>query len=197
MLVDVETANIKPNTDEAAELNTADGEYELEFKQGQDIATVNGKAVEGDTVKLTGDTNKIQASGEGVIVANLYEIVDGQRILVGVYTIIAGDRTKVETQEVEREIKDRQTVEITKGSEDHEIVVAEGADNVTTAVVEKNGKEITRVMPKPGFEGKVVVEERLGDEVVVRYTITVKPSEVKERKQDVKATSQILSLIHI
>ncbi|WP_408911184.1 hypothetical protein ACKFRZ_00145 [Corynebacterium gottingense] len=191
VLVDVETANIKPNTDEAAELNTADGEYELEFKQGQDIATVNGKAVEGDTVKLTGDTNKIQASGEGVIVANLYEIVDGQRILVGVYTIIAGDRTKVETQEVEREIKDRQTVEITKGAEDHEIVVAEGADNVTTAVVEKDGKEITRVMPKPGFEGKVVVEERLGDEVVVRYTITVKPSEVKERKQDVKATSQI------
>ena len=70
-------------------------------------------------------------------------------------------------------------------------MVTEGADNVTTAVVEKDGKEITRVMPKPGFEGKVVVEERLGDEVVVHYTITVTPSKVKEREQDVKATSQI------
>ena len=179
VLVDVVTETVSVGDDF---ILNADGDYELDFKQGEDIADVN---------KANGKIT-ITPNAEGVIVANLYENVDGNRVLVGTYTLISTPAgVKVDTQEVTQEIKDRQTVEITKGAEDHEIVVVEGKDKVTVAEVEKDGKTVTRLMPDEGFEGKVVVEERRGDDVVVRYTINVTKSEVREYEQDVNEGSTV------
>ena len=184
VLVDVETVSLDPTSDEdVLELNTADGEYELEIVQGEDIVDVTE----------TDDQITLKPNAEGVIVANLFQIVDGQRILVGTYTIIASEasETTIKTQEVQQEISNRQTVDITKGSDDHTIEVVEGKDNVTVVEVEKDGKKVTRLMPDADFTGIVVVEEKRGDAAVVRYTITVTESDVEEKKQDVSEDSQV------
>ncbi|OHF40347.1 hypothetical protein [Corynebacterium sp. HMSC074A01] len=180
VLVDVVTKSVTVGSVIGIE---ADGGYELDFKQGEEIADWkkdNGKFI-------------ITPTGEGVIVANLFQKVDGERVLVGTYTIIATPAgAKVETQEVSHEIKNRQTVDITKGEDDHKIVVTEGKDNVTVAEVEKDGKTVTRLMPDKDFTGTIVVEEQRGDDVVVRYTINVVESEVDETTQPVNEDSKVI-----
>ena len=176
VLVDVQT--IKINEGDSATIKAEDG-LKLEQISGDknnwEIQTVDGG------YKIV---NKVNGSAT----FNLYaedQNAQGGRILVGVYTVIAQpiQDEKFEPVKTERNILDRNTVELTPGDANNEIKVTKGKDNAT--VVFQDGKY--RIMPKPGFEGDIEVTETAQGKPIAIYTLHVAKGVVERSENDVKA----------
>ena len=149
-------------------------------------------------IEQAGDTFKVTNLASATETFNVYANVDGQRVLVGVYTFVAKpvQQEKFPAINTTHEILDRQTVILTPGKAGNvtnSVRITEGEDNAT--VIKEDGKY--RILPKQGFEGTIVVEEFVKDskgneEVVATHTIKVTKSKVDETTEQLKANQSVI-----
>ena len=166
-------------------------DYKIEPADGGDLNDDNWTVTEeGDTFKVTNVTS-------GTRIFNVYTEIDGEKIIVGVYTLVAkpAQQEKFDPIPTTKNIKDRQTVIITPGkagSGVNSVKITEGENNAT--IIKENGEY--RILPKQGFEGKIVVEEFVTnaetgeDETIAIHTINVEKSAPSETKESLKANEQ-------
>lgn len=186
VLVDVETHTI--NEGESVKITAEGDDFELEAIDGQ-----AGYNPDNWEIQRNGREWTIVNKENGAATFNLYKKdanSEEGRILVGVYTVIAKPKAAptFKPAEIERTIFDRNTLDITPGKvgdTPNKVEVTKGGENVT--VVMEDGKY--RVLPKPGFEGDVVLTETAQGQTVVTYTIHVVPSSVEEIEKPAKADS--------
>ena len=172
VLVDVETHFIEEGTD--VDIKTSG--------DGWKLIRTGGNENNWD-IKPTDSGFKIHNDNNDTGIFNLYapdENAKDGRVLVGVYTIVAKpqDATEYEIPKFTQDIVDRNTAEFKPGSEGNTFEIIEGKDNATLVKTE-DGK--FRVMPNPGFEGKIVVAEKSPNgKTVAEWTFNVTQGEVKE-----------------
>ena len=168
--VDNETYQI--NEGDSVEVRHDDG-YEKEIIS----ETGTWEWDEADEWKVTNKTN-------GTLVFNVYKDTDNGRVLVGTYTIVAKpvEATEYPTAEVTQDVLDRNTIKLTRGTEQNEFEIKEGED-LFDYEKDENGNWI--VLPKPGTDGKIVIAETFQGTELVEYTINVTPGEVDEKVMNV------------
>ena len=160
---------------------------EISHKDGyeKDIISETGDWVwdENDEWKVTNKTN-------GTLVFNVYQSTDNGRVLVGTYTIVAKpvEATEYPTAKVTQDVLDRNTIKLTRGTEQNEFVIKEGEDLFD---YEKDEKGNWIVLPKPGTDGTIVIAETFQGTELVEYTINVTPGEVDEVTKNVTSRAQI------
>ena len=186
VLVDVQTHNI------------VEGESREIVAEGDDfILEPAGSAYNQENWDIKREGNKFTVTNKTNDTAtfNLYKKDENSpsgRILVGVYTFIAKPAEKEDFTpgNVEYNIIDRNTVKITPGDAagtPNTIKVTKNAENAT--VIVEDG--VYRIMPKPGFEGDIVVEETAQGKLIATYTIHVKKGEVEEQVKDAESNSLV------
>ena len=178
VLVDVETYTI--NEGDSVDVATSGKDWELEQTGGDKANWEIVKTDGGFTIN-----NKVN----GTAIFNLYAPDgNGDRVLVGVYTIAAkpADATEYQVPEFTQELKDRNTAEFTPGNEGNTFEITEGKDNATLVKAE-DGK--FRVLPNPGFKGDIVVEEKSPNgKTVAKWTLQVTPEEIEPQVIPVEDT---------
>ena len=186
VLVDVETHTI--NEGESVKITAEGDDFELEAVDGQAGYNPDNWEIQGNGREWT-----IVNKENGAATFNLYKKdanSEEGRILVGVYTVIAKPKAAptFKPAEIERTIFDRNTLDITPGKvgdTPNKVEVTKGGENVT--VVMEDGKY--RVLPKPGFEGDIVLTESAQGQTVATYTIHVVPGEVEKTEKTAKSDS--------
>ena len=182
VLVDVETHLIEEGTD--VDVKTSGDDWELEQTGGNKKNWKIEKTDNGFTIH-----NKVNGTG----IFNLYaKDGNGERVLVGVYTISAKPKEEDAQYEIPKftqDLKDRNTAEFKPGNESNTFEFIEGEDNATLVKTE-DGK--FRVLPKVGFEGKIVVAEKSPNgKTVAEWTLNVTKSKVQDRVIDVKVGDDV------
>ena len=182
VLVDVETHLIQEGT--TVDVKTSGDDWELEQTDGNED---NWK------IEKTDNGFKIHNKVNGTGIFNLYapdENAKDGRVLVGVYTISAKpqEQTEYEVPEFTQDIVDRNTAEFKPGNEGNTFEIIEGKDNATLIKTE-DGKY--RVLPNPGFEGKIVVAEKSPNgKTVAEWTFNVTKGQIDENERDFKSNQQ-------
>ena len=184
VLVDVETHLIEEGTTVDVK---AGGE-------GWDLKQTGGDEANWEIVKTDGGfkiNNKVNSTG----IFNLYapdENAKDGRVLVGVYTIVAKPKEEDAEYEVPKftqDLKDRNTAQFKPGTEGNTFEIIEGEDNATLIKTE-DGK--FRVLPNPGFEGKIVVAEKSPNgKTVAEWTLNVTKGDVKEQQVDAESKDEL------
>ena len=182
VLVDVETHLIEEGTT-------------VDVKAGKDwkLEQTGGDEANWEIVKTDGGfkiNNKVNGTG----IFNLYapdENAKDGRVLVGVYTIVAKpeDKTEYEVPKFTQDLVDRNTAQFKPGTEGNTFEIIEGEDNATLIKTE-DGK--FRVLPNPGFEGKIVVAEKSPNgKTVAEWTLNVTKGDVKEQQVDAESKDEL------
>ncbi|RUQ11864.1 hypothetical protein D8M31_08190 [Corynebacterium genitalium] len=173
VLVDVETRLIEEGTT-------------VDVKAGKDwkLEQTGGDEANWEIVETDGGfkiNNKVNGTG----IFNLYapdENAKDGRVLVGVYTIVAKPKEEDAEYEVPKftqDLEDRNTAQFKPGNEGNTFEIIEGEDNATLIKTE-DGK--FRVLPNPGFEGKIVVAEKSPNgKTVAEWTLNVTKGDVEEK----------------
>lgn len=195
------TLTIKQGTNVLVDVQThtiIEGQSREIVAEGDDfVLEPAGSAYNSDNWEVKRDGNKFTVTNKNNDVAtfNLYKTDKNSpsgRILVGVYTFIAKPAEKEDFTpgNVEYNIIDRNTVKITPGDAagtPNKIDITKNRENAT--VIVEDG--VYRIMPKPGFEGDIVVEETAQNKPIATYTIHVKKGEVEEKTQDAESNSLV------
>ena len=183
VLVDVETHLIEEGTT-------------VDVKAGKDwkLEQTGGDEANWEIVETDGGfkiNNKVNSTG----IFNLYapdENAKDGRVLVGVYTIVAKPKEEDAEYEVPKftqDLKDRNTAQFKPGTEGNTFEIIEGEDNATLIKTE-DGK--FRVLPNPGFEGKIVVAEKSPNgKTVAEWTLNVTKGDVKEQQVDAESKDEL------
>ena len=184
VLVDVETHLIEEGTTVDVK---AGGE-------GWDLKQTGGDEANWEIVKTDGGfkiNNKVNSTG----IFNLYapdENAKDGRVLVGVYTIVAKPKEEDAQYEIPKftqDLEDRNTAQFKPGTEGNTFEIIEGEDNATLIKTE-DGK--FRVLPNPGFEGKIVVAEKSPNgKTVAEWTLNVTKGDVKEQQVDAESKDEL------
>ena len=182
VLVDVETHLIEEGTD--VDVKTSGDDW--------DLIQTGGNEDNWD-IKPTDNGFKIHNENNGTGIFNLYaKDGNGERVLVGVYTISAKPKEEDAQYEIPKftqDLKDRNTAEFKPGNESNTFEIIEGKDNATLVKTE-DGK--FRVLPKVGFEGQIVVAEKSPNgKTVAEWTLNVTKSKVQDRVIDVKVGDDV------
>ena len=175
-------------------------EVEVQAGEGYTLEPADGSALDETQWKIEqdGDVFKVTNVATATETFNLYADVDGEKVLVGVYTFVAKPQQaeKFDPFTTTHEILDRQTVIVTPGKAGNvvnSVKITEGEENAT--VIKENGQY--RILPKQGFEGTIVVEEFIKDsktgaeETVATHTIKVTKSTADEFEKQVSATESV------
>ena len=183
VLVDVETHLIEEGTT-------------VDVKAGKDwkLELTGGDEANWEWEKTDGGfkiNNKVNGTG----IFNLYapdENAKDGRVLVGVYTIVAKPKEEDAQYEVPKftqDLEDRNTAQFKPGNEGNTFEIIEGEDNATLIKTE-DGK--FRVLPNPGFEGKIVVAEKSPNgKTVAEWTLNVTKGDVKEQQVDAESKDEL------
>jgi len=184
VLVDVETHLIEEGTTVDVK---AGGE-------GWDLKQTGGDEANWEIVKTDGGfkiNNKVNSTG----IFNLYapdENAKDGRVLVGVYTIVAKPKeedAQYETPKFTQDLEDRNTAQFKPGTEGNTFEIIEGEDNATLIKTE-DGK--FRVLPNPGFEGKIVVAEKSPNgKTVAEWTLNVTKGEIDKQQIDAESKDEL------
>ncbi|WP_293831428.1 hypothetical protein [uncultured Corynebacterium sp.] len=185
---DLEYKSKKPDTlfIEYIENHTA------EIVAGDDVAKIEKK---GDNWVVTPTNPK---GGQATV-----HIKDenGRLVAVWIVDVAPQPEQEVENQEVNRDVNDRATVEISRGSIDfNRLKVVEGGEYLTEGAdgSDFGDKDNLNLKFKPVPEGEtrtVKIEEIVktadGEETVKTYTYTVKPSPVREMNYSITADNEL------
>ena len=183
VLVDVETHLIEEGTT-------------VDVKAGKDwnLEQTGGDEANWEIVETDGGfkiNNKVNSTG----IFNLYapdENAKDGRVLVGVYTIVAKPKEEDAQYEVPKftqDLEDRNTAQFKPGNEGNTFEIIEGEDNATLIKTE-DGK--FRVLPNPGYEGKIVVAEKSPNgKTVAEWTLNVTKGDVEEQKIDAESKDEL------
>ena len=184
VLVDVETHLIEEGTTVDVK---AGGE-------GWDLKQTGGDEANWEIVKTDGGfkiNNKVNSTG----IFNLYapdENAKDGRVLVGVYTIVAKPKEEDAQYEIPKftqDLEDRNTAQFKPGTEGNTFEIIEGEDNATLIKTE-DGK--FRVLPNPGFEGKIVVAEKSPNgKTVAEWTLNVTKGEIDKQQIDAESKDEL------
>ncbi|WP_293831429.1 hypothetical protein [uncultured Corynebacterium sp.] len=183
VLVDVETRLIEEGTT-------------VDVKAGKDwkLELTGGDEANWEWEKTDGGfkiNNKVNGTG----IFNLYapdENAKDGRVLVGVYTIVAKPKEEDAQYEVPKftqDLEDRNTAQFKPGNEGNTFEIIEGEDNATLIKTE-DGK--FRVLPNPGFEGKIVVAEKSPNgKTVAEWTLNVTKGEIDKQQIDAESKDEL------
>ena len=183
VLVDVETHLIEEGTT-------------VDVKAGKDwkLELTGGDEANWEWEKTDGGfkiNNKVNGTG----IFNLYapdENAKDGRVLVGVYTIVAKPKEEDAQYEVPKftqDLEDRNTAQFKPGNEGNTFEIIEGEDNATLIKTE-DGK--FRVLPNPGFEGKIVVAEKSPNgKTVAEWTLNVTKGEIDKQQIDAESKDEL------
>ncbi|MCZ2221234.1 hypothetical protein NUW87_07580 [Corynebacterium pilbarense] len=183
VLVDVETHLIEEGTT-------------VDVKAGKDwkLELTGGDEANWEWEKTDGGfkiNNKVNGTG----IFNLYapdENAKDGRVLVGVYTIVAKPKEEDAQYEVPKftqDLEDRNTAQFKPGNEGNTFEIVEGEDNATLIKTE-DGK--FRVLPNPGFEGKIVVAEKSPNgKTVAEWTLNVTKGDVEESTLEAESKDEL------
>ena len=183
VLVDIETRLIEEGTT-------------VDVKAGKDweLEQTGGNEDNWD-IKPTDGGFKINNKVNGTGIFNLYapdENAKDGRVLVGVYTIVAKPKEEDAQYEVPKftqDLEDRNTAQFKPGNEGNTFEIVEGEDNATLIKTE-DGK--FRVLPNPGFEGKIVVAEKSPNgKTVAEWTLNVTKGEIDEQQIDAESKDEL------
>ena len=184
VLVDVETHLIEEGTD--VDVKTSGEGWKLEQTGGNEANWKIEKTDGGFTIH-----NDVNGTG----IFNLYapdENAKDGRVLVGVYTIVAKPKEEDAEYEVPKftqDLEDRNTAQFKPGTEGNTFEIIDGEDNATLIKTE-DGK--FRVLPNPGFEGKIVVAEKSPNgKTVAEWTLNVTKGDVEEQKIDAESKDEL------
>ncbi|MGV0343926.1 hypothetical protein ACUY3P_06325 [Corynebacterium lehmanniae] len=157
-----------------------------QIDEGDSVEVGHKDGYEKEIISETGDWEwdqndawKVTNKTNGTLVFNVYKSTDNGRVLVGTYTIVAkpAEATEYPTAKVTQDVLDRNTIKLTRGTEQNEFVIKEGEDRFDYEK-DENGNWI--VLPKPGTNGKFVIAETFQGTELVEYTINVTPGDVDE-----------------
>ena len=185
---------------------------ELEYKS-ETPDTLFIEYIENHTAEIVagGDVAKIEKKGDNWVVTPTnpeggqatVHIKDenGRLVAVWIVDIAPQAEQEVENQEVNRDVNDRATVEISRGSIDfNRLKVVEGGEYLTEGAdgSDFGDKDNLNLKFKPVPEGEtrtVKIEEIVktadGEETVKTYTYTVKPSPVREMNYSITADNEL------
>ena len=162
--------------------------------EGWDLERTDGGNPRNWDFEPTDNGFKIHNKVNGTAVYNLYapdENAKEGRVLVGVYTIVAKpqEQNEYEVPKFTQDLEDRNTAEFKPGNEGNTFEIVGGEDNATLVKTE-DGK--FRVLPNPGFEGKIVVAEKSPNgKTVAEWTLNVTKGEVKKRTIEAESRSEL------
>ena len=185
---------------------------DLEYKS-KEPDTLFIEYVENHTAEIVAgdDVAKIEKKGDNWVVTPInpkggqatVHIKDENGRLVAVWIVDVAPQPEedVENQTVDREVNDRATIEISRGSIDfNRLEVVEGGEYLTEGAdgSDFGDKDNLNLKFKPVPEGEtrtVKVEEKVqtadGEKTVKTYTYTVKPSPVREMNYTITADNEL------
>ncbi|MCZ9290932.1 hypothetical protein L8U61_02115 [Corynebacterium sp. c8Ua_144] len=162
--------------------------------EGWDLERTDGGNPRNWDIEKTDNGFKIHNNVNSTAVYNLYapdENAKEGRVLVGVYTIVAKpqEQNEYEVPKFTQDLEDRNTAEFKPGNEGNTFEIIKGDDNATLVKTE-DGK--FRVLPNPGFEGKIVVAEKSPNgKTVAEWTLNVKKGKVEKRTLEAKSKDEL------